>query len=54
MRHQIKIIQSKSHESVKFKVNNISLSIHDDKRYILDDKRYILDDGRYILDELKL
>ena len=39
MGREMKIIQSKSH---KFEVNIISLSVRNDKRYILDDGNKIL------------
>ena len=42
MGREIKIMQSKSHKLRKIKVNIISLSVHDDRRYILDDGIKIL------------
>ena len=42
MERERKIIQSKSHKLRKFEVNIISLSAHNDKRYILDDGIKIL------------
>ena len=37
LRHKMKRIQSKSHKSGTYKLNKISLSCFDDKRFILDD-----------------
>ena len=36
-RHKMKRIQSKKHKMVKYGINKISLSVFDDKRFVLND-----------------
>ena len=36
IRHKMKRIQSKKHKSGTYKIDNISLSCFDEKRYVLD------------------
>ena len=38
IRHKMKTIQSKKHKLGTYKINKISLSCFDDKRYMLDDR----------------
>ena len=42
IRHKMKRIQSKKHKLGTYKIDKISLSCFDDKRYVLDDGIYTL------------
>ena len=42
IRHKMKRIQSKKHKLGTYKIDKISLSCFDDKRYMLDDGIYTL------------
>ena len=42
IRHKMKRIQSKKHKLGTYKIDKISLSCFDDKRYVLDDRIYTL------------
>ena len=42
IRHKMKRIQSKKHKLGTYKIDEISLSCFDDKRYVLDDETYTL------------
>ena len=42
IRHKMKIIQSKQHKLGTYKIDKISLSCFDNKRYVLDDGIYTL------------
>ena len=42
IRHKMKRIQSKKHKLGTYKIDKISLSCFDDKRYVLDDGIYAL------------
>ena len=42
VRHKMKRIQSKKHKIGTYKINKISLSCFDDKRFVLDDGIYML------------
>ena len=42
IRHKMKRIQSKKHRLGTYEIAEISLSVFDDKRYVLDDRVYTL------------
>ena len=42
IRHKMKRIQAKKHKIGTYKIDKISLSCFDDKRYVLDDEIYTL------------
>ena len=56
MRHKMKGLRSDHHQVSSYEYNKISLSCHDDKRYILDDgiSSYAYGNYRQKIDELMI
>ena len=48
MRHKMNTIRSDHHQISSYQINKVSLSCHDDKRYILDDGITSLAYGHYL------
>ena len=48
MHHKMKTIRSEYHQISSYQINKVSLSCHDDKRYILDDGITSLAYGHYL------